>query len=137
MNTNHRRPGNLVRLGLLLAVLAMGTYCQADSSSANKGATTKSTFELNGNAAEGKALFVQHCAACHGESGKGNGPGGMALKPPPTDFTAKKIDGQRVYTAIKDGGMAVGLAATMPPFKNSMDDQQLRNVAAYVLSLNP
>ncbi|MBI3303275.1 MAG: c-type cytochrome [Deltaproteobacteria bacterium] len=35
----------------------------------------------------GKDLFVMRCASCHGESGKGDGPAGVALKTPPADLT--------------------------------------------------
>ncbi len=35
---------------------------------------------------EGKQIFEQVCASCHGSKGDGKGPAGAALKPPPTDF---------------------------------------------------
>ena len=37
--------------------------------------------------AYGKDLFTMRCASCHGESGKGDGPAGAALKIPPADLT--------------------------------------------------
>ncbi len=35
---------------------------------------------------EGKKVFEQVCASCHGSRGDGKGPAGAALNPPPTDF---------------------------------------------------
>jgi len=35
---------------------------------------------------EGRTIFEQVCASCHGSKGDGKGPAGAALKPPPTDF---------------------------------------------------
>ena len=35
---------------------------------------------------EGKKIFEQTCASCHGTKGDGKGPAGAALKPLPTDF---------------------------------------------------
>lgn len=35
----------------------------------------------------GKELFGRYCAACHGQTGKGDGPMAAALKTPPTDLT--------------------------------------------------
>ncbi len=38
-------------------------------------------------AKKGRALYVRHCVACHGPSGKGDGPAAPALKTPPADLT--------------------------------------------------
>jgi hypothetical protein len=35
----------------------------------------------------GKDLYMQRCASCHGQSGKGDGPTAAALKNPPADLT--------------------------------------------------
>ncbi len=35
---------------------------------------------------EGKKIFEQACAACHGSKGDGKGPASAGLTPPPTDF---------------------------------------------------
>ena len=35
----------------------------------------------------GQALFVRHCASCHGLDGKGTGPLAESLRVPPTDLT--------------------------------------------------
>ncbi|MFB6372710.1 MAG: c-type cytochrome, partial [Bradymonadaceae bacterium] len=35
---------------------------------------------------QGKKLFKSQCASCHGETGKGDGPAGKALKPSPRNF---------------------------------------------------
>ena len=37
-------------------------------------------------AQDGKAIFIQKCAACHGEQGKGNGPLAKTFDPKPSDF---------------------------------------------------
>lgn len=55
-------------------------------------------------------MFVEYCAACHGQSGKGNGPTAPALKTPPTDLTMLEVGNRgqfpesRVVQAIKAGG---------------------------------
>jgi len=60
----------------------------------------------------GKALFMEHCASCHGDDAKGAGPAALALKTQPPDLTAlaKRNHGKfpydKVYGAI-DGGFSV------------------------------
>lgn len=63
--------------------------------------------------ARGRKLFNQYCAACHGLTGKGDGPAAAALKEAPADLTAiqqpgekfpfyqvqTKIDGEKAVTA--------------------------------------
>jgi len=56
--------------------------------------------------ARGQALFAQNCVACHGSTGKGDGPSAASLNPPPPDFTlphtAYHRDGY-LFTAIRQG----------------------------------
>ena len=35
----------------------------------------------------GRDLYMSYCVSCHGWTGKGDGPAGLALKKPPTDLT--------------------------------------------------
>jgi mono/diheme cytochrome c family protein len=42
----------------------------------------------NGGTVTGAALYHTHCASCHGESGRGDGMVGAALRTPPADLTA-------------------------------------------------
>ncbi len=41
--------------------------------------------------ARGKELYLQGCVACHGVTGKGNGPASVALDPKPADHTSPKM----------------------------------------------
>jgi mono/diheme cytochrome c family protein len=43
--------------------------------------------EGNGSAVTGATLYHTHCASCHGESGRGDGMVGAALRTPPADLT--------------------------------------------------
>ncbi len=57
------------------------------------------------------ALYQQHCAACHGATGAGDGPAGAALDPPPMDFTNAIRARQRSVFALQQV-IEQGLAGT-------------------------
>lgn len=129
----------LIVLGAGLALLAA---CGGDPDPGAGGApaqapqdTAGDSFELAGNADDGAGIYARNCASCHGADGTGQGPAGRALRPPPTDFTAGGIEAAHAYRVVKEGGMAAGLAPTMPPFQNSLNDQEIRDVVAYLLAL--
>jgi mono/diheme cytochrome c family protein len=59
--------------------------------------------------AEGKNMYRQYCATCHGLDGKGHGPTADSLKKPPADLTViqekgKKFPGERVVHMIEGTG---------------------------------
>ncbi len=98
-------------------------------------------FELKGDAAKGEVTFKTMCAACHGETGKGDGAAAAALNPKPADFTDAKraaaATDEYVYKMVKDGGAANGKSPMMTPWGPVLnDDQKVRDVAAYVRTLS-
>ena len=87
-------------------------------------------------AAAGKPLYAKNCAFCHGETGKGDGPGADSVAAKPTDLTTGDVpsdpDGE-IFLAIKKGKMKDG-KVTMPPAKK-LTDEQIWQVVAYVRTL--
>ena len=90
-------------------------------------------FELNGHAEDGAEFYASQCASCHGEQGAGDGPAAQQLRPPATDFTQSDLDAQRAYLVTREGGRAFDMSPAMPAFREAADDQQLRDVTAYIL----
>ncbi len=41
---------------------------------------------------EGRGLYLDNCAVCHGETGRGDGPAAAALNPQPADLAAEHVD---------------------------------------------
>src|SRR5262245_9902958 len=54
----------------------------------------------------GKQIYETYCAACHGNDGKADGPGALALNPKPRNFTDKawqgKVDDAHIAKVIKE-----------------------------------
>lgn len=75
---------------------------------------------LTGDAASGETLFVDNCESCHGVAGVGGS--GPALA---GDFEAEEED----INVILDG------EEDMPGFADSLSDQDIADIAEYLLSL--
>jgi alcohol dehydrogenase (cytochrome c) len=70
-----------------------------------------------GDPAAGQSVFAENCAGCHGSEGTG-GNGGPSL--------VRSDDLQRVIAQVSNGG------GGMPAFKDTLSQEQIRDVAAYV-----
>jgi len=86
--------------------------------------------------AEGRELYERNCASCHGVAGRGDGPAGRGLNPPPPpigDATAMRD----VTPALMYRISSVGIAGTsMAGFANTLTPEQRWNVVSYVMSLH-
>ena len=92
-----------------------------------------------GSPDEGKKLYEQYCATCHGQSGKGDGPAAAALDPKPRDHTNKeymsKLSDEDLLNVIKNGGASIGKSPIMPPWGAALKDDQIKDVIAHVRTL--
>lgn len=93
----------------------------------------------HGDAAKGKQTYAKFCASCHGNAGKGDGPGAAALNPKPKDLTDKayvsKLEDKYLVDIISKGGAAVGKSPLMPPWGGALKTEDIHNVIAYIRSL--
>lgn len=85
------------------------------------------------NLAAGKKFFEIHCAVCHGQGGRGDGPvagGAMA----PADLTSPIIQARSdgyIYSVIRNGVRA------MPSYRESLNSEERWQVVQYVRTLAP
>ena len=83
-----------------------------------------------------KVVYEQQCAFCHGIEGRGDGPAGSALRPPPTNFTSpsywKTATLESVKASIingKPGSAMVAFGKTLKPEDIDALAQYLRHFA--------
>lgn len=117
-----------LHLAATLAIAALAAVaCDkgGSGSSGEKGGSTDKGGSTQTTAAAGKAdmnaareVFNSRCSACHGTSGKGDGPGAAALNPKPRNYTDKAwqstVTDEQIKKTIIYGGAAVGKSPIMP-----------------------
>jgi cytochrome c len=114
-----------------MAALAMAGIVFAQDSTTTK-TPAKKTTSAKGSATKGKDVFDQKCAMCHfaDSDAKKIGPGLKGIGKRGT-FTVNnnKVTDDSLKTWIENGD------SLMPPFKDVLDDAQIRDVIAYVKTL--
>lgn len=82
------------------------------------------------------AKFSSLCSSCHGVDGKADGAAAAAMNPRPRNFHDKawqaKVDDNHIAKAIKEGGVAVGLSGTMPPWGAVLSDDEVKGLVAMI-----
>lgn len=99
---------------------------------------TQASFAQN-KALAGKELFQSNCSPCHGESGKGDGPGGQVLPVKPANLGERIVENgysdQYLFDVIGKGGASVGKSNFMPAWSGALSDQQIREIVSFLRTL--
>ena len=97
----------------------------------------KMAVPTDGQLEKGNLLFAEHCASCHGPSGAGDGPAGIALQPPPRNLTSLSAWKQGARFSDLYRTLTLGLPGTqMPPF-DYLGDADRFALAHHVAGLVP
>ena len=137
----------MIRRGLLfgvsLAALAIAVACAGSEGSpaADKpAATTSSSGKVVTPVmlARGREIYKANCVPCHGESGKGDGPGAGVLKPPPRDHTdatyMDTLTDKNIADVIKMGGAIKG--RPLMPSHPQIGGTDMDALVAYIRTLS-
>ncbi len=123
-------------LGISFAILAASLACsKPDAGASNSASGTKATAASAGGD-PARDLFKQRCVACHGDGGKGDGPGAAALTPKPRNYPDKawqaSVKDEDIKKVILQGGAAVGKSPAMPANPDLEGKPELDGLVAIV-----
>src|SRR6266404_884130 len=135
--TRARRISRWAHAGAGVAILAgVGMALDAVAVSAYPTTYTVSPTGYDALAvASGRRLFLDHCAACHGPGGHGDGPAAAALKPAPADLTAPHIGDHTagdMFWWISHGMSG----STMPAFDDQIGETGRWQLVMYLIALS-
>jgi len=87
---------------------------------------------------QGRRVYREACAACHGEDGRGNPAREGAARPPDLatpGSTAERADHWEAI--VSRGGKAFGLSSAMPAYGETLAREEIAAAVAYLRSLTP
>jgi mono/diheme cytochrome c family protein len=114
---------------MILGVVAIAAADEWKAPASAK--AVKNPVEKAAGLKAGKSLFDTNCAMCHGNTGKGDGPAGAALKPKPDNLIGKDVQRQadgELFWKISEG------RGVMPPWK-SLSEKDRWSLVQYIRSL--
>jgi high-affinity iron transporter len=94
-------------------------------------------FALPAGAIDAATIYADRCAFCHGLSGRGDGPAGAALEPPPRDLTSadywKSTDPATIENVITNGKPGSAMVA----FKGTLSPAEIDALVDHLKTFNP
>ena len=98
---------------------------------------TKEPFEIR----NGRIIYLEYCAPCHGVTGKGDGSYyASGLEPKPRNFTdsgfAKQVQDDYLFDVIWKGTAAFGKSPYCPPWGGTLkEEERVRNIISFLRTL--
>ena len=118
---------------LLLIALVLAGATHAPAQEADEAAAAEAAR------AEGARIYLERCAACHGESGRGDGPMAKMYPVPPTNFSDASFMETRTDEGMREiislGGGPIGRAPFMPGFGIALSEGEIDLVIGHIKTL--
>ena len=131
-------PSRIVRIGLggtpLAVMIVLGLFFLTLPPPSNQSLVNPIAPNQDSIMA-GKDLFTSHCAACHGSSGKGDGPAGLLMNPRPADLSLHAVPGVHTDAQLFQW-ISNGYPGTqMPAFRTQLSDTERWNLVNFIRTL--
>lgn len=83
--------------------------------------------------------YKTYCVQCHGMQGNGKGVNIRDMSVQPRDHTdAKAMSGRtdaELFKVIKEGGLAIDKSVLMPPWGDTLSDDEIRDMVQHLRTL--
>src|SRR5581483_1691015 len=115
----------ILGVGAACVLLGVGLFVDAVNGTVNANANAPTNLA---RATPGQLVYQQNCQVCHGEKGRGDGPGAASLPTKPFDLTIHFFQHDEAYhfqTILNGRGY-------MPSFGPRLSQDQIVDVVAYV-----
>ncbi|MBK7599260.1 MAG: cytochrome c [Acidobacteria bacterium] len=132
MKSRVAKLATIISLTALVLALAGSNVAITTSAAQGKGKAKQS---------QGQKLYLSHCASCHGDDGKGNGPVASSLKSSVGDLTQiKKVEGKFPVKELKGTISGTYLVQVhgkreMPVWSNVLTNKQIDDLVKYLGSI--
>jgi mono/diheme cytochrome c family protein len=95
-----------------------------------------SLVTAQGRTARGQVLYDEHCASCHGLTGKGDGPDAAKLMVPPANFHTDRSKAKTDFELLTS--ISYGIAfSPMHAWRGRITDEELLELVRYLRELAP
>lgn len=84
----------------------------------------------------GGLVYANYCVTCHGMNADGNGRAARLYEPRPANLRATDKNDGYMTLIVRAGGERLGRSPKMPPWGEELTDEQIRDVVAFVRSVN-
>jgi len=84
----------------------------------------------------GGLVYANYCVTCHGMNADGNGRAARLYDPRPANLRASDKNDAYLALIVRMGGEKLGRWPKMPPWGEELTDEQIRDLVAFVRSVN-
>ncbi|MBQ10866.1 MAG: hypothetical protein CMJ45_04885 [Planctomyces sp.] len=126
-----RRGAVIMGTGGISFMAALVLLFGSQSTGPGVGENLRNPFPPNpASLSTGKQVYAGNCLVCHGEAGRGDGPGALGLDPPPADLVVHVPlhPEQTLFGFIHDGIPGTG----MEPLADRLSDEEIWHVINHI-----
>lgn len=115
--------------GAVLAQTSPPTQPQQSGALLPKDSTDAAVFR-------GGLVYANYCVTCHGINADGNGRAARLYTPRPANLRSSDKNDAYYTLIIRKGGGAIGRSEFMPTWEAELTDEQIKDLVAYLRSIN-